>query len=131
MKCSSITRSGERCKGVAIDGSSLCYSHHPDYAEDRRRAARKGGQRGGRGRPQVEVAELRAQLSDLYSSVLTDMVEPKVGAVLAQITNAQIRLTEVELKVREAGELEERLARLESLSQQQGGANTRRGGMHW
>ena len=41
-KCTAITRGGGRCKGVAIDGSGLCYSHHPDHEQDRRRSARKG-----------------------------------------------------------------------------------------
>jgi hypothetical protein len=63
----------------------------------------------------AELADLKAQLSDLYTSVLTDMVAPKTGAVLAQITNAQIRITEVELKVREQLELETRLTELEAL----------------
>ncbi|MDP8952530.1 MAG: hypothetical protein M3N18_09870 [Actinomycetota bacterium] len=89
--------------------------HHPQYQERRRRDGSKGGKRGGRGRPAVELAELRGQLSDLYSSVLTGHVEPKVGAVAAQIAHARTRLLETGLKVREQTELEERLAELESL----------------
>ena len=108
-KCSGITRSGERCKGVAIDGSGLCYSHSPEYEEDRRRAASKGGKRGGRGRPVVEVAELKGQLSDLYGAVLDGTTEPKVGAVAAQIANVRARLVDTELKVKEVEELEAKL----------------------
>ena len=62
----------------------------------------------------AELSDLKAQLADLYTSVLTDMVDPKAGAVLAQITNAQIRITEAEVKVREQIELEERLAEIEA-----------------
>jgi CRISPR/Cas system-associated exonuclease Cas4 (RecB family) len=71
----------------------------------------------------AELADLKAQLSDLYTSVLTDMIEPKTGAVLAQITNAQIRITEVELKVREQQELEVRLEELEEVLESKKGSN--------
>ena len=46
-KCTAITRGGDRCRGVTIEGSDYCYAHHPDHEQDRRRAARKGGKRGG------------------------------------------------------------------------------------
>lgn len=114
MKCSAIAVSGQRCKSIAITGSDYCHGHHPDRAEARRIAARKGGKRGGRGRPAVEVHELRGQLEDLYSSVLTGMIEPKVGAVLSQIANSRIRLIEADLKAREQLELETRLETLEA-----------------
>jgi len=117
-KCSAIAQSGERCKGVAIDSSGLCHAHHPDRAEARRRAARKGGHRGGRGRPFVEVGEIQGQLADLYQSVLEGSTEPKVGAVLAQIANARARIIETALKAKEQQELEERLEQLEGLLDQ-------------
>jgi CRISPR/Cas system-associated exonuclease Cas4 (RecB family) len=71
----------------------------------------------------AELADLKAQLSDLYTSVLTDMIEPKTGAVLAQITNAQIRITEVELRVREQQELEVCLEELEEVLEAKKGSN--------
>ena len=113
-QCTAITRGGGRCKGVATDGNGLCYSHSPDHAVARRRAASKGGKRGGRGRPSVEVAALKFQLSDLYAGVLDGTTEPKVGAVAAQIANVRARLVETELRVREAEELESRLTELEA-----------------
>jgi len=115
MNCNGITRSGERCKGVAIDDTGWCYSYHPDHAEDRRRAARRGGLRGGRGRGAAEVAELKEQLSDLYTSVLTGMTEPKVGAVAAQIANVRARLVETERKLRETEDLWREVEELRTL----------------
>ncbi len=120
--CSGITEAGGRCRAIAISGSDYCHSHHPDRADARRRAARKGGQRGGRGRPASEVSELKGQLADLYAAVLDGTTEPKVGAVAAQIANVRARLVETELKVAEAVELEERISQLEQ---------TREGGKRW
>ena len=111
--CSFIKQTGGRCKAQAMRDSQWCYVHNPDLAETRSRNNRKGGKRGGRGRPMAELGNLKAQLADLYTNVLNDVVDPKVGAVLAQITNAQIRITEVELMVKEQLELEERIVQLE------------------
>ena len=123
--CTGITRSGERCRGVAIDGSGLCYAHHPDHAEDRRRAARKGGHRGGRGRPQAELAGIRQRLSDLADDVLEGRQDKGVAAVASQVFNVYLRAVSVELKVREQLELVERLEALE------GAMERNRGGNRW
>jgi hypothetical protein len=113
-KCTAITRGGGRCKGVAIDGSGLCYSHHPDHEQDRRRAARKGGKRGGRGRPQVELSDVKRRLSDLVSDVLEGRTDRGDAAVVSQLLNTYIRAVGVELKAREQLELVERLEQLEA-----------------
>ena len=122
-KCGSITRSGERCRGVAIDSSGLCYAHHPDHADTRRRNASKGGKRGGRGRPVVELRAVEDKLEDLADAVLGDRVEPSVAAVVVQIRNAQIRAISTGLKAKEQEELEARISELESLleSRNEGG----------
>jgi hypothetical protein len=117
--CSAIRADGGRCRGVPIRASEWCASHHPDTQQARQRGSKKGGRRGGRGRPAAEVGELKKQLSDLYTSVLTGMTEPKIGSVLAQIGNARIRLVETELRVKEQLELEARLEQLESLLENQ------------
>src|SRR5215216_541597 len=114
VQCRGFKRSGEPCKATVEPPQTHCWWHDPANAQQRSRAARKGGKRAGRGRPMAELSDLKAQLADLYTSVLTDMVDPKAGAVLAQITNAQIRITEAEVKVREQIELEERLAEIEA-----------------
>jgi hypothetical protein len=71
----------------------------------------------------VEVAEIQHQLSDLYTSVLDGLIDPKVGAVLAQIAHARARIVETGLKVKEQAELVERLEELEGLleSRDEGG----------
>ncbi len=87
IKCTAITRGGTRCKGVAIDGSGYCYAHSPDHAAERRQAARKGGKRGGRGRPSVELQRLQRRFEELAEKVLSGEVERGVGAVVGQLLN--------------------------------------------
>jgi hypothetical protein len=98
---------------VAIDGPGLCYAHHPDHAEDRRRAARKGGQRGGRGRPIAELDALRDENADIRRRLLEGELAPNVAAVAVQSINTDIRAVGAALKAREQEELTERLEALE------------------
>ena len=120
--CSAIARSGERCKGVAIDGSGLCYAHHPDHVESRRRAARRGGKRGGRGRPVAEISELKRRFEELAEDVLDGKVDRGDAAVVGQLLNYAVRAVAVGLKAQEQQELEERLEQLEALLDEKDGA---------
>ena len=113
-KCTAITRGGGRCKGVAIDGSGLCYSHHPDHEQDRRQAARKGGKRGGRGRPTSELARLGVRFEELADKVLSGEVERAAGAVAGQLLNGARACVRDGLAAREQEELEARIAALEA-----------------
>jgi hypothetical protein len=113
--CTGITRTGERCRGVAIDSSGLCYAHHPDHAADRRRAARKGGHRGGRGRPVLTASEVADQVQDLSDKVLAGELGRADAAVCGQLLNVKLRALEVGRKLREAEDLERRMEELEAL----------------
>ena len=118
-KCSGITQAGTACKGIPIDGSGYCYVHHPDHADERRRHGSKGGKRGGRGRPQAELANVKERLSDLADDVLEGRVERGTGAVVSQVLNVYLRAVAVELKAREQLELIERLEALEEALERQ------------
>ena len=122
--CSGIKADGGRCRAIAIGGSDYCHAHHPDRAGQRRRAASKGGKRGGRGRGSGELGDIKRRLSDLADDVLAGEVEKGVAAVASQVLNVYLRALSVELRVREQQELEERLEELERLleSKRDGGS---------
>jgi len=103
--CTGITRDGERCRGIAIDGLGYCYAHDPDRAEERRRNASKGGKRGGRGRPSAELATLKERLSTLADDVLEGSVDRGNAAVAGQLLNTVIRAIGMEMRVREVEDL--------------------------
>ncbi len=112
-KCTAITRGGARCRGVAIEGSDYCYSHHPDHVQDRRRAAQKGGRRGGRGRPTGELARLQGRFEELADAVLSGRVERADGAVAGQLLNGARACVRDGLAAREQEELVSRMEALE------------------
>jgi hypothetical protein len=126
-KCTGITRTGERCKGVAIDSSGYCYAHDPDHADDRSRAARKGGKRGGRGRPVSELARLQGRFEELAEQVLSGQVERAKGAVAGQLLNGARACVRDGLSAREQEELVGRLEALEGALEQ----NNRKGSSRW
>jgi hypothetical protein len=115
-KCTAITQGGDRCKGIAIDSSGYCYAHHPNHADARRRAAHKGGKRGGRGRlsPATgELVRLQGRFEELAGKVLSGEVKRGDGAVVAQLLNGARACVLGLLKAREQEELYERVAELE------------------
>jgi hypothetical protein len=112
-KCTGITQGGEHCKRIAIEASDYCYAHHPEHADDRAWAARKGGKRGGRGRPITELAALRVENADIRERLLEGELSPGVAAVAIQSLNTDIRAVGAALRAREQEELVERLEALE------------------
>lgn len=113
--CSGIKADGGRCKAQAISDTEWCFNHHPDYEEQRRRRGSKGGKRGGRGRPVVELAAIKSKLDILANDVLSGSVDRSDAAVVAQIYNTVIRAVGVELRVREQEEVLARVEKLEAL----------------
>jgi hypothetical protein len=128
-KCSGITQAGTACRGTPIDGSQWCYVHHPDHAEERRRHGAKGGKRGGRGRPSVELARLQARFEELAEKVLSDdeeqRVDRAVAAVAGQLLNGARACIRDGLAAREQEELVARLEELEAALE------TRKGDRRW
>jgi hypothetical protein len=101
----------------AVGQQGLCWAHDPKNAEKRRR----GQSRGGRGKAVTEIKALKKQLEDLAADVLDGKVERGDAVVVNQILNTRARLIELERRVKETEELEERLAALERSQEQRGG----------
>jgi hypothetical protein len=111
--CSGIKADGTRCKAQPMRDSEYCLNHDPDRAEENRRRSSKGGRRGGRGRKQVELSNIKAQLQGLADGVLDGSVERADAAVASQILNVLLRAITVELQVRDHQEFVQRLESLE------------------
>lgn len=60
-----------------------------------------------------EVQALRDHLTTLHDEVRDGVVNAKTGAVLNQVLNTRLRLVELERKVRDQDELEDRITELE------------------
>ncbi len=123
--CAGIKADGGRCGAQAITGNQWCVGHDPDKAEARRRRASKGGKRGGRGRPMVEVHAVKDKLQDLADRVLDGSLDRADAAVVSQIYNVLLRAVGVEMKVREVEELARELEEVREILE------TQKGGRRW
>ncbi|BBL78759.1 hypothetical protein RxyAA322_06130 [Rubrobacter xylanophilus] len=78
-------------------------------------AASKAGRRGGRGRTNKEIQDVKAHLLRLAKDVEEGRLDPKVGSIVSQILNVYLRGVETERKIKETEELEHRIEELEEL----------------
>lgn len=78
-----------------------------------------------RSKPNREIKELKGQLATLAEDVLGGRMDRGDAAVVNQIINTRARLVEIERKVRETEQLEERIEALEQAGEQQ------KGGRKW
>jgi hypothetical protein len=114
--CTATKRDGSPCTLPSYGSDGLCWAHDPKNAERRRR----GQSRGGKSKPSKELVSIKQRLSDLADDVLTGAVDKGVAAVASQILNVYLRAIELERKIRETEELEERLAALEKGATERG-----------
>jgi hypothetical protein len=110
-RCRGNKDDGSPCERIVGASQDYCYSHDPDRAEERRRNASKAG----RARHDPEIREIKRLLKDLYAGVLEGRVERAAAAVANQVANTRLRAIEVERRIREQDELEERLDELEGV----------------
>ena len=121
-RCGFIKGSGERCKGSATGPHGLCWAHAPENAERRRRMA----SRAAKSKPNRELRDLKALLSDLTERVLggegVEQLESGRAAVANQLINTRLRAVEQERKNRETEDLEARIEALERTREREKGA---------
>ncbi len=118
-RCLGTKRDNSPCTVSVEPPQTYCWWHDPANASQRKAAASKGGKRGGRGRPQAELKDIKERLSELAEDVLEGNVDKGNAAVVSQILNTYIRAVAVELKAREQLELEERLEEIEQAIERQ------------
>lgn len=122
VQCRASKRDGTPCTLPSTGQNDLCWAHDPKNAERRRR----GQSRGGKAKASTEIRDLKKQLEDLAADVLAGRVDRGNAVVVNQILNTRARLIELERKVKETEELEERIEKLEQ-TQEQGGDKRRWG----
>jgi hypothetical protein len=131
VRCPGIKRDGSRCTVTVDSPQTYCWWHDPANAEERKRAAARGGKRAGRGRPLAELAQIKELLKDLTERVLgqegTEPLETGQAAVANQLINTRLRAIEQERKIKETEDLEARIEALERTQEQEKGARKWRG----
>jgi hypothetical protein len=100
-QCSFIKASGERCRGAATGQHGLCWAHDPANAEQRRRAA----SRGGKGKANREVSTLKDEIKSVIADVRSGELDRNDAAVMIQGYRALKDFIALERQVKETDEL--------------------------
>ena len=107
--CTARKRDGSPCTLPVKGQQKVCWAHDPANSEKRRRTASKGG----RSRPNRELADLKAKAEKLAEDVLEGKVEKGRAAVCNQIYNSLLRLLDLERKIKEQEDILQRIEALE------------------
>jgi hypothetical protein len=120
-RCGFVKENGSPCERIVKASERYCYSHDPERAEERRRAA----SRAGKSRPSKELAAVKTLVEDLTNRVIGEEdakpLSASAGAVAAQLINVRLRAIELERKIKETDELEARIEALEREPREKGG----------
>lgn len=124
-RCAGTTRGGGRCTAIVKPPQSYCYAHDPERASERKRNA----SRAAKSKPNREILDIKNHLKELTLEVLSGATATAPYAVANQLINTRLRAIELERKVKETEELEERI---EALEQRAGpGTPGREGRRRW
>src|SRR5215213_8798057 len=104
-RCSHTYADCSQCRRIVSAEQEYCYSHDPARASERRRNAARGG----RAKASGELGRVKARLHTLADMVEEGQMDRVDAAVISQIWGTYLRAVSVELRVREATELLERL----------------------
>jgi hypothetical protein len=111
-QCSAITAAGRRCSARAQAGQEWCWNHHPSKAAERSLNAHAGGRARARRRPS-EVERIKKCIEEATDAVLRGKLDSGIVAVAFQGFNVWLRAIELERRMRDDVEFEERLKELE------------------
>jgi hypothetical protein len=108
-RCAGTKRNGERCTATVEPPQVFCWWHDDVNAEQRQRAASKGG----KSKPSRVSRDLHLLLESLTEQVVAGDLSPYPASVAGQLVGVRLRLLEFERRAREQDELVGRLEELE------------------
>lgn len=103
------TRSGTRCTHAVKGPSGLCHLHDPQRADERKRNASRAGKSTGN----REIKDLKRRISELIDAVLSGSQDRGRAAVAIQGLNSLRAVMELERRIKETDELEQKLQDIE------------------
>lgn len=102
-QCTATTKTGDRCKGMALAGESLCFAHSPSVANRRTASRRRGGQAKSNAARAAKVwaaigreipdDDLPALLKAAIIDVRAGRIEPNVATSIATLAKAAVAIT--------------------------------------
>jgi hypothetical protein len=113
-QCTAITRDGSRCRGTPLPGKVFCFAHDPDLAGTRAAAAAAGGRnKANRARARKRVLAAGLSLDEVDGALCQALLDVLDGTIEPGVATAAATVARSITAVRQAGEIEQRIAALE------------------
>ena len=111
-RCTATRKDGQPCTAPVLDGSTYCFAHSPERAEEREQARRKGGASTAssarlRGLVPPRLLSVYDTLESALQEVHDGSLDPKQASAMAAIARAMVATLT-------SGELEQRLRDMEA-----------------
>ena len=100
-RCQGFKPNNSPCERIVGASQSYCYSHDPNRAQERHRAASKAA----RSKPNRELADVKDRLRAMIDDVRSGRMARGDASVCAQLYNSLLRALSLDLKIREVEEL--------------------------
>ncbi len=115
-QCTATAQDGGRCRSNALHGSQFCFTHDPAHAQARAEARRRGGhnRRTPKRADAVNALVSLRSVGDVQAQLESALADTLGQENSAARTQAVVRLLQVALKALEVGDLENRIALLET-----------------
>ncbi len=110
MRCKSKTRTGEPCRGFAME-DGYCFSHSPTHENKRHEARARGGKNSARAARLKRLVPPR--LIPVFGSLEEALAEVHDGTLESKQATAMAALARAMVAVLTSGQLEERVRGLE------------------
>ena len=114
--CVATKRNGTACRAAALPGSRFCFFHSPQHADARRKAQSRGGLANKMATLPADAPDVKVEDSAGVVKLLSETInQVRRGEIDPRVANAVGYLANIVLAATSQGELESRLAELESL----------------
>src|SRR5215203_825240 len=126
-RCAAITNAGGRCSRYVNASKQYCYAHDPERGEERKRnAAKAGSVKTG----PAEIQEIKREIRRIGKDVEKGDIQTGRASLMIQGLGSLRYFIELERRIKEPDELEQRLEQLDG-AQPSGGGRGPRGGRTW
>lgn len=119
MRCAGTKRDSSPCTASVEPPARYCWWHDPKHAEQRKRAASRGGS----SRPSRELRTLKADLKELIARVDKGELEPTRANTMIRAHSVLKDFIALERQIRADDELEARIVALERASEAKKGVH--------
>jgi hypothetical protein len=110
-RCIGVKGNGELCQRTATSGSDYCTAHDPARVQERKRSASKAARSK---KPHNEVSDIKLEIREIIDLLRSGEMDRADAVACGQLFNTILRGIELQRRLRELEDLEQRLETIEN-----------------